>query len=188
MTRWRALVPIKQGANGKSRLASVLSCEERDALALRMARHVLAELKNCAAIAEIAILSTNCPEWWPGNWAEDRRQGLNTELAAWRHSIGEAPVLIIHADLPMLRAPEVNDLLAAATAQGIALATDRAGKGSNALAIADGRAFDFRFGPGSRNLHAAQVPGLAVIDLPGLTADIDTPEDLAFARASGFTG
>ena len=116
MTEWRALVPIKQGANGKSRLASVLSREERDALALRMARHVLAELQNCAGIAELAILSTHCPEWWPGKWIEDRGRGLNAELAAWRHSVGEAPVLIVHADLPLLRAGETDELLAAAEA------------------------------------------------------------------------
>ena len=188
MTRWRALVPIKQGANGKSRLASVLSREERDALALRMARHVLAELRNCTAIAEIAILSTHCPEWWPGNWVEDRGTALNAELATWRRSFGEAPILIVHADLPLLRAGELDEMLAVAASQGIALATDRAGEGSNALAIADGRAFAFRFGPRSRNLHADEAPGLTVLDLPGLTADIDTPEDLAFARTHGFMG
>ena len=188
MTRWRAVVPIKQGANGKSRLASVLSREERDALALRMALHVLAELEACAPIAEIAILSAACPKWWPGTWAVDRGQGLNAELGAWRGTAGKEPILIVHADLPLLRAAELDELLSIAGAQGIALATDRAGEGSNALAIADGRRFDFRFGPESRQLHARQAPGLAVLDLPGLTADIDTPEDLAFARAHGFTG
>ena len=188
MIAWRALVPIKQGANGKSRLASVLTREDRDALALRMARHVLTELQNCAAIAEIAILSANCPEWWPGNWGEDSGAGLNAEITAWRRSVGAAPVLIVHADLPLLRASEIDELLEVAAAEGIALATDRAGEGTNALAIGDGRPFDFRFGPGSRALHAVQAPGLAVLDLPGLTADIDTPEDLAFARAHGFGG
>ena len=188
MIAWHALVPIKQGANGKSRLASVLSREERDALALRMARHVLAELQNCAAIAEIAILSTHRPEWWPGNSVEDRGQGLNTELAAWRRSVGKVAVLIVHADLPLLRATEVDELLAVAAAQGIALATDRAGEGTNALAICDGRPFEFRFGPASRSLHTAQTDELAVLAPLGLASDIDTPEDLAFARANGFAG
>lgn len=188
MTAWRALVPIKQGANRKSRLASILSRGERDALALRMTRHVLAELGKCAAIAELSILAATRPEWWRGGWVEDRGQGLNRELAGWRRSVGTAPVLIVHGDLPLLRKSELDDLLSIATAEGIALATDRAGEGSNALAIADGRAFDFRFGPGSRSLHAAQAPGLAVVDLPGLASDIDTPEDLAFVRAHGFPG
>ena len=186
MIGWRALVPIKQGANGKSRLASVLSAVERDALALRMARHVLAELGRCDAIDSICVLSRQRPDWWSGEWVEDRGAGLNAEIAAWRNSMDQLPVLIVHADLPLLRADELDELLAVASAQGIALATDRAGEGSNALALADGRAFDFRFGPGSRSLHAEQAPGVAVFDLPGLAADIDTPEDLAFARANGF--
>ena len=186
MSLWRALVPIKQGANGKSRLASVLSRVERDALALRMAQHVLAELANCGSIAEIAILSARCPDWWGGAWVKDRGAGLNAEIAGWRRSVGAAPVLIVHADLPLLHADEVDELLAAAATHGVALATDRAGEGSNALAIADGRPFGFRFGPASRSLHAAQAPGLGVMAPLGLASDIDTPEDLAFARANGF--
>ena len=188
MTEWRALVPIKQGGNGKSRLASVLSPEQRDALALRMARHVLGELEKCWSVAEIAILSERSPEWWSGVWIEDRGQGLNAELAAWRRSVGEVPVLIFHADLPLMRATEVDALLAVAAAQGIALATDRAGEGTNALAICDGRPFEFRFGPASRSLHTAQADELAVLAPLGLASDIDTPEDLAFARANGFAG
>ena len=186
MIAWRALVPIKQGASGKSRLASVLPREERDALALRMAQHVLAELESSASIAEIAILSAQRPDWWSGGWVEDRGVGLNTELAEWRRTVGTAPVLIVHADLPLLSAGEVDRLLALAAAQGIALATDRAGEGSNALAIADGRPFALCFGPGSRRLHAAQAPGMTVLTSPGLATDIDTPGDLAFARANGF--
>ena len=96
-------------------------------------------------------------------------------------------MLIIHADLLLLRAGEVNELLAAAATHGVALATDRAGEGSNALAIPDGRVFDFRFGPASRNLHAAQTPGLGMLASPGLAADIDTPEDLAFAVSQVFS-
>ena len=186
MIAWRALVPIKQGGNGKSRLAAVLSGEERDALALRMARHVLAALERCGAIESISVLSTRRPDWWNGGWVEDRGAGLNTELAEWRRTVGTAPVLIVHADLPLLSAGEVDRLLALAAAQGIALATDRAGEGSNALAIADGRPFALCFGPGSRRLHAAQAPGMTVLTSPGLATDIDTPGDLAFARANGF--
>ena len=188
MIAWRALVPIKQGASGKSRLASVLSREERDALTLRMAQHVLAELERSASIAEIAILSAQRPDWWSGGWVEDRGVGLNTELAEWRRTAGTAPVVIVHADLPLLRAGELDELLAVAATQGLAMATDRAGEGTNVLAIADGRPFEFRFGPASRRLHAAQATDLDVLAPLGLATDIDTPEDLAFARASGFAG
>lgn len=187
MIHWRALVPIKQGGNGKSRLAALLSQEQRDELSLRMALHVLAQLEQCSSVGEIAVLASRRPEWWQGSWIEDRGQGLNPEIADWRGSCGVDPVLVIHADLPLLDAAEVTRLLEIAAAEGIALATDRAGLGSNALAIADGRAFAFRFGPDSRRFHAEQAPAMQVIQPIGLSADLDTPEDLEFAAEHGFT-
>lgn len=188
MIRWHALVPIKQGGNGKSRLAEILSQEERDGLSLRMARHVLSELGRCEGISDITILSTERPDWWFGSWAADGGQGLNAEINGWRQACAADPILIIHADLPLLSAEDVRRLLDASEAEGIALATDRAGKGSNALAIADGRPFEFRFGPDSRQLHAVQSPTMPVIQCTGLSVDIDTLEDLMFAREHGFTG
>jgi 2-phospho-L-lactate guanylyltransferase len=89
--------------------------------------------------------------------------------------------------LPLLEVGDVTRLLEIAAAEGIALATDRASLGSNALAIADGRAFAFRFGPDSRRLHSLQAPAMPVIEALGLSADLDTPEDLAFLRERGFT-
>jgi 2-phospho-L-lactate/phosphoenolpyruvate guanylyltransferase len=188
MIRWQALVPIKQGGNGKSRLAEMLSQEERDALSLRMARHVIAELGRCEGISDITILSTERPDWWSGSWVADGGQGLNSEINGWRQARGADAILIIHADLPLLQTEDVRHLLDVAEAESIALATDRAGEGSNALAIADGRPFEFRFGPDSRRLHAAQSPAITVIRRNSLSSDIDTPEDLMFAREHGFTG
>jgi 2-phospho-L-lactate guanylyltransferase len=188
MIRWQALVPIKQGGNGKSRLAEMLSLDERDELSLQMARHVLSELGRCEGISTITILSTERPDWWSGGWAADGGQGLNAEINGWRQTCGADAMLIIHADLPLLKAEDVRHLLEMAEAEGIALATDRAGEGSNAFAIADGRPFEFCFGPGSRMLHTAQSPAMTVIQRNSLSADIDTPDDLMFARAHGFTG
>ncbi len=186
MTRWRAVVPIKLGVDAKSRLAGLLSPSERMALGVRMATHVLRELEVTGRIDEITVLSPRRPVWWAGAWAADIGRGLNAELIAWRARRGVLPVLFIHADLPLVTSTEIADLLDAAEASGIALATDRAGQGSNALAIADGRAVVFRFGPGSRALHVAQVPEMPVLTSPGLTADLDTPDDAFFIAAQGF--
>jgi 2-phospho-L-lactate guanylyltransferase len=188
MNRWHALVPIKQGGNGKSRLAEILSQAERDLLSLRMARHVLFELGRCSSISDITVLSTDRPDWWSGSWAADGGQGLNAEIERWRQTCDGPAVLIVHADLPLLDAADVRNLLDVAEAEGIALATDRVGEGSNALAIADGRPFELRFGPDSRRIHAAQSPAMRVIQCTGLSVDIDTLDDLMFARANGFTG
>jgi 2-phospho-L-lactate/phosphoenolpyruvate guanylyltransferase len=186
LTGWTALVPFKQGGGGKSRLAGDMSARDRDALSLNMVRHVLAELAKVNAIKQIVILTSACPDWWEGAWALDEGRGLNPEIAAWRTAHGVAPMLVIHGDLPLLRAAEVEQVLAAATQSGAALATDRQGQGTNALALADGRAMAFRFGPDSRVHHAAQWPDMPVLSLEGLAADIDTADDLAFARLRGL--
>lgn len=115
----------------------------------------------------------------------DEGRGLNAELSAWRDAQGNAPVLIIHADLPLLTEDDVQALLRAAD-QGAALATDRAGQGTNALAIADGRPLALRFGVNSRSRHCAQYPDMPALQREGLIADLDTPDDARFVRDRGF--
>ena len=164
----------------------MLSPPERVALGKRMAQHVLARLEETRRFDAVAVLSPSLPEWWQGVWDPDSGEGLNREIETWRDRRARAPVLIIHSDLPLVKALDVMQLLDAAEASGIALATDRAGVGSNALAIADGRDFTFSFGPGSRVLHAAQAAEMLVFQTPGLATDLDTPEDAAFVTALGF--
>ena len=186
VTQWRVLVPIKQGQNGKSRLAHLLPHGARADLVERMAQHVLDVLSDCFETSNITILSPQSPENWTGQWARDEGRGLNCELAAWRALQGDTPVLILHADLPLLTSNDVQALIKAAD-YGAALATDRAGQGTNALAIADGRAMDFCFGPDSRLRHIAQYPDMPVVQIDGLSADLDTADDVRFIQSRGFT-
>ncbi len=188
MKRWTALVPIKQGQGGKSRLAAALAGPQRADLAARMAAHVLDVLTGCGDIAATVILSP-ARQAFPGTtWARDEGRGLNAEIADFRAGFGAGPLLVVHADLPLLTAADIAALLEAAEAGGTALATDRVGQGTNALALADGRPFEFRFGHDSRAAHCAQFPAMSVVQRDGLSADLDTPDDLAFARAHGFSG
>lgn len=186
MIDWRVLVPIKQGKDAKSRLGDLLESDARTDLAERMAVHVLDVLTSLFPPESITILSPVRPAGWQGGWVQDEGRGLNAELSAWRVSQGKAPFLILFADLPLLSADDVQALLEMA-GTGAVLATDTAGQGTNALAIADGRPFTLRFGLDSRAHHCAQYADLSVLQREGLMADLDTPGDVAFARARGFT-
>ena len=183
--RWTALVPIKQGSGGKSRLSSVLSDDERCQLAARMSRHVLAVLNQCERVAETVILSPADLAVPETRWAQDQGRGLNPEIAAFRESFGAAPLLVIHADLPLLDTGDLDALLSEAERSGAAMATDRAALGTNALALADGRDFTFQFGTDSCTLHLAQDESMPVIQRTGLSADLDTVEDIEFLRGRG---
>lgn len=183
---WTALVPVRIGAGGKSRLGAVLDSRARADLACRMAHHVIDVLAQSSSIARIIVLSDKPFDHPSAGWAKDEGRGLNPEIAGFRRSSGDAPLLVIHADLPLLSCADVAALLRAGADHGAALATDRAGEGTNALALADGRPFDFRFGPGSRALHCTANPAMPVIHTTGTSADLDTPDDLAFLRQHGF--
>jgi 2-phospho-L-lactate/phosphoenolpyruvate guanylyltransferase len=182
---WRVVVPIKQGRDGKTRLRALLGGDARLSLAERMAAHVLGVLQACFNRSQITILSPRCPKGWDGGWMRDQGRGLNPELTAWRDAQGDAPVFIIHADLPLLAEADVRALLDAAD-QGAALATDRAGQGTNALVLADGRPLALSFGVNSRALHCTQYPEMPVLCREGLTTDLDTPDDALFISARGF--
>lgn len=184
MTAWTALVPLKL-ADPKTRLAGLLSGEERRLLMERLTRHVIGVLSKCEAVDRIVVMSSQRPDWCDGEWRDDFGVPLNDALGTFRTDFGSDPLVVIHADLPMLTHFDLAELFDAARRHGAAFATDRAGKGTNALALGDGREFSFRFGPGSCALHRAQDRAMPVIERIGLAADLDTPEDLGFLRSRG---
>jgi len=181
---WTAVVPLKTAADRKTRLSPSLDLAERIRLSDHMARQVIATLKATEGIGRVLLLSPAPPEALDAGWLPDRGAGLNAELTRVRVGLG-APILVIHADLPLLVREDIELLLNAANEKGVAIAPDRHGEGTNAVALADARPFRFAFGPGSFRAHSADARG-AVVRRPGLSLDIDSPEDLQAARAAGL--
>jgi len=190
-----AFVPLRAGA-AKSRLAGLLDEDERRALVDAMLAHVLDVLAACPQVGRIFVV-TEAARALPAGMErlDDEGGGLNPALHAAVARSGARDILIVHADLPLLTSGEVTDLLTAAHETGCALAPDREGQGTNALALCgrppqgpDG--FRFQFGAGSCAAHRieAQRCGLApaIIERPGLALDIDYPHDLRDARAAGW--
>src|SRR3546814_9930846 len=77
---WTAVVPLKTSGERKSRLAALLSAEERSALSVRMFHHVVDVLTQVPAIGRIIVLAEECPADWDGDWMADGGRGLNPEL------------------------------------------------------------------------------------------------------------
>lgn len=199
--RW-ALVPAKLGPQSKRRLAPHLAPERRHLLAEGMLDHVLATLAGIASLDGIAAIgrgdalaaAARTPRVTP--LAETAAANLNeavAEGAAFCAARGATAVLVAMADLPLLDAAEVESLLDALPARGIAIAPSRDGTGTNLLAFRPPLPFATAFGPGSLALHfaAARAAGLEVAcrRLPGAALDLDTPEDLArFVATAGPDG
>ena len=184
MTRWTAVVPLKMGSGGKSRLATALSEGERRSLVGQLAQHVIAQLALVPAIGEIVVISRNHLPDLSVRHLPDLGRGLNGELDHAASLLG-GNLLVIHADLPLVQAGDIDALLLAAQVSGAAIGPDRHGTGTNALALAPIRAgFRFAFGPGSFTAHCNLLEGqLAIVQRDGLACDIDTPADLVFTRS-----
>lgn len=186
MTLWTAIIPFNFGRPRKTRLAAILSPDERNALALAMVKHVVAVLAAAPSVGAVQLLSPVDPALPETLWREDGGGGLNAELGAARDALGGAPVLLIHADLPLLTTADVEVLLAAA-AQGSAIAPDLAGRGTNALALADGGAVALSFGEDSFARHRAALPDASLVESAGLGCDVDDEGSLRMAMAHGLT-
>lgn len=182
--RWAAVVPLKAGVERKSRLASLLDADARAVLADRMAAHVLARLAEAGVEAWVLapVRPAVCVE---GRWLRDEAQGINAELERCRAMLDGMGLLVIHPDLPLLAVDDIAALTEAAERCGAAIAPDRHGTGTNAIALADGRPLAFAFGPGSFVNHRAGLPAAAIVNRSGLALDVDTPADLEAAIAAG---
>ena len=190
MTRWTALMALKQGQQTKSRLAGVLDQAERQSLAESLSHQVLTALHAVEPIEEIRVLAPArviLPVALPkATWLRDEGGGLNAELERACAVCERQALLIVHADLPFLQEDDVLHLLAAAALTGVAIAADRHESGTNAIAMAVPAPRRFAFGAGSLARHRAIWPEAAIVRRPGLGFDLDTPQDLAEAERFGL--
>ena len=184
-----ALIPVKELAQAKARLAPVLDGERRRERALALYRDVLAAALACPALDGVAVVSRDRDALTlaveAGAEGLPEPGGLNEALTSASRTMAERGIdrlVVLAADLP-LAVP--NDIAIVAQADAdVALVPSEDG-GTNALALAPG-AIAFRFGPDSarRHLAAADAADLRSLqlELPTLALDIDTPADLARLR------
>ncbi len=189
-----AVLPVRAWRGGKQRLAPHLSAAQREALIAALLTHVVECLAQLPAVAACAVVSGD-----PAvrDWAAARRlvalaealPGLNPAVEQgrrWALDQGAARLLVVLPDLPLLAATELALLLA--DPAPLVLAPDRAGRGTNALALRLGPLLPFVFGADSLahfQTAAAQLAlPAALCHQPGLAYDLDTAADLAALPAS----
>jgi len=180
------LIPLKRLDDAKSRLANVLTAEERSALMLELLEGVLAAADE-ADLGPITIVSSEPA--LPDGVAHFDDQGLawNDALAAAMREVVTEPIAaVVSADLPRVTAEDFQALVAATPDRGLAIARALDG-GTNAVSMRPPGAVPTHFGePSSAAVHAqtTATAGLAarLVDVPGLAFDVDTPADLAELR------
>jgi len=101
--------------------------------------------------------------------------------------VGASAALVLPADLLLLTPAAIARFLREAGDAAVALAPDRAGRGTNALLLRPPGVLAPAFGRGSCERHRALAMkcdlSVVSIDLPELALDLDTPDDLVVAWA-----
>jgi 2-phospho-L-lactate guanylyltransferase len=187
-----AVVPVKDTHSAKQRLAAAMPQVQRSALALAMLEDVLEALAGTRGLAGIMIVTVD-----PAVRELAQRYGaqVSEEHAAEGHTgavmgaarslaaRGEA-MLTIPGDVPLATSAEIERVIAAHhRGHRFVIVPARDELGSNTILAAPADAVPLRFGDDSffPHLAAARACGIepAVLPLPGIGLDVDTPEDLA---------
>ena len=184
------VIPHRGLAAAKTRLAPRLAPDDRAALAERLLERVL-RVAHDAQDGEVVVISPDADlravtEPLGARLLIQRGLGLNAGLEQARRDVaspGMSLLVVLHGDLPWLNVEDVRELIDRVPASGgMAIAPDRAGSGTNGLALRPPDCIPFRFGPGSFEAHvaAARAAGqpVAVVQRAGLAFDLDTPADL----------
>jgi len=195
MSLW-AIVPIKPLRRGKSRLAGILSEDERTLLNTSMLGNTLKTLGEVSEISTILVVSRDpsalalAREHGARTVQEDGSPELNTALrratiAAQMYAADG--VLILPADLPLVTPEDLRKFIFhAGKPPEIVIAPDRRMDGTNALLVNPPGLIEYSFGPGSFNRHVEQARKfnirVEICDLPTLGLDLDLPEDLEYLK------
>jgi len=184
------LVPCKSLALGKSRLAGLLSPQEREALCRQFLADTLRNAIEVAGAGHVKLISNDPDaqamasdagvETYATSWPD-----LNAALSAVRQQIlasaDAGDILVLPIDLPLARPASLRKVME--TSGDIVLVPDRKSDGTNVLLLREAalEGFRFAYGPDSLRIHAAQGPSLgrkvSLLRDDGLAFDIDEPED-----------
>ena len=185
-----AIVPVRGGEGGKTRLSGFLDARERSALVRELADRVLTAVLDSSVADRVVVLTRDA-----GYAAvvqdtlpevdilvqPDVVIGLNAGLDFARDACPAAAHLVVFADLPLIRAGDIRAF--AESGAGVTICPDRHGTGTNALLLRGEQSSDFQFAFGTSS-HARHVDealrlGLNAREEPvsSLRFDLDTVDD-----------
>ncbi|MEO5887800.1 MAG: 2-phospho-L-lactate guanylyltransferase [Anaerolineales bacterium] len=190
MTFW-AIVPVKPLRRGKSRLAGILTEDERTDLNRTLLQHTLQVLSELREVDEVLVVSrdpqvlTIARNYGARTVREDGQPELNTALkraTVIAQVYATRGVLVLPADLPLISREDALALVERATDPPVVvIAPDRHGKGTNALLVSPAGLIEYDFGEDSFQRHCDLIKKagarLEVVNLHSLGLDLDSPED-----------
>lgn len=195
--QFAVLVPVKPPAHGKSRLIGVTDQTRRD-LAEAFALDTVTACLEAARVAQVLVVTddavlaraiTALGAHALPDGAGDLNGTLRQSAAEARRRWGTSAIAAVCADLPTLRADELDAALELAAPilarRGTAFLADAAGVGTT-LYCAGPEDFDPRFGGGSRAAHREAGAVELALEAPTARRDVDDLLDLRAALPLGL--
>jgi 2-phospho-L-lactate guanylyltransferase len=193
------LIPIKDPTHAKTRLAEVLSEEQRRQLAWAMFEDVSQAIATAREPDRVVIVSSYLPAIERARsigWDVLIEESQTSESASvdWASRIlserGFETVMRLPADLPLVRAEDIDGLLSIELdSPGALLVPSREGTGTNAIIRTPPALFSSRFGPNSLALHKQEAARVGVecviVNNAGIALDIDEPVDVELLLEEG---
>ncbi len=193
------VVPVKETAAAKQRLAAAVPPHLRQALALALLEDVLAAVAAVPGLAGRLVVSTDRAAIQLArrydvaaidDGAGDGHTGAVMAAARRLARDGRPSMLTLPGDIPLVTSGEIAQLIAAhRPAPSFTIAPSHDEQGSNAILLSPPDAVKLRFGDDSffPHLAAAKARGIrpTIVRLPGIALDIDNPADLARFAALG---
>lgn len=191
MSLW-AIVPVKSFRDGKSRLTGTLNDSDRFRLIINLLENTLKILLASEFIERVVVVSKDDQALLSASQCgatplkEVAGLDLNSAITygvQFAASQSVDSVLIIPADLPLLRLEDLNALICGADpAPCVAIAPDRHQDGTNALLVSPPAAIHFQYGPGSFQKHIDQSKQrgmkVQIVHSWSFELDLDLPDDL----------
>jgi 2-phospho-L-lactate guanylyltransferase len=186
------LIPIKEPASAKTRLAALLSAEERRRLAWAMFEDVSRAVSGSRQADRIVMVTSFAQ-------AIERARQLGWDVLIeesqvsesvsvdWASSVlserGFDTVMRLPADLPLVRSEDIDSLLSIKLgSSGALIVGSRDGTGTNAIIRTPPNLFPSRFGPNSLALHRQEAARAGIecvmVKNSRIALDIDEPADL----------
>jgi 2-phospho-L-lactate guanylyltransferase len=188
-----AIVPIKELAGAKQRLAPLLSPAQRRALIEVMMGEVLQALAGARGLGGIMVVTVDAKATALANrlgarvMADGARDGHTGSVTAGLRLLareGCGGMMTLPADIPAATSAEIEAVLAAhKPGPSFTISPAHDDLGSNTVICSPPAAVPLRFGENSYfpHLEAARRAGIepTIVRRPGIAMDIDHPIDLA---------
>jgi 2-phospho-L-lactate guanylyltransferase len=192
------LLPVKNLANAKQRLAAVLDQAARTALAHAMLTDVVDAIAAYSSHEVALVTSDSFAIELAGRYGfeviHDDANASETDAIKMATQVCDArgvqSTLVIPGDIPLIEAADLRAIYDATPDSGSVLVPSTDKRGTNAALRRPASLFPLRFGNDSFMPHLAAAiatdKSCVVLSLPRIALDIDTPEDLGeLARAPG---